>query len=104
MIKAYINFNEPSIIVHRSGLCDQAKVGPDEKIRHVLINQSALSRELDRFRSGKHQFSEELYLNDMWLIFDLEDSDFEMALLVYLQKQIGITNSTIKNAKIQVHC
>ena len=104
MIKAYINYNDPSITVHRNPLCNNANVGPDQKIRHVMLNESSISKELDRFRNSKHRFSEELYMNDMWLIFDFQDLEFEIALLSYLKQLAGLSNSTIKNCKIQEHC
>jgi tRNA splicing ligase len=103
-MKAYIHYGERSITAHTFEICDNAKVGPEEKIRHVLLNQGSLSKELDRFRSNKHQFSEEPFKNDMWLIFDFQDSEFEMALLVYIQKLIGLSNEVIKNCEVTVHC
>jgi tRNA splicing ligase len=103
-MKAYINYSEPGITIHRFDICDQAKVGPDEKIRHVLLNHGSLSKELDRFRNNKHRFADEPYMNDMWLIFDLEDPEFEMALLIHIKKLIGLTNSTINTCTIEEHC
>ena len=104
MIKAYINFNEPGITVHKYAICEEAKVGPDQKIRHVMLNPGSISKEMDRFMNNKHQFTEEQYMNDMWLVFDFQDPEFESALLSHLQKLIGLSNSTIKSCKIQVHC
>jgi hypothetical protein len=103
-MKAYINYNEPSITTHRFEICEDAKVGPDQKIRHVLLNSDSISKELDRFRNNKHRFADEPSMNDMWLIFDFQDSEFEMALLSYLTKLIGLTYSRMKSCKIQVHC
>jgi hypothetical protein len=104
MIKTYINYSESKITVHRNPLCEHANVGPDQKIRHVLINQGSISKELERFRSGNHRFSDETYMNDMWLIFDFQDSEFELALVRYLQKTAGLSNSTILSSEIQLHC
>ena len=104
MIKAYINYNDPQVTIHRNPLCVQAKVGPDQRIRHVLLNSDSLSKELARFRNNKHPFSAEPGMNDMWLIFDFQDSEFEMALLSHLKKLVGLSNSTIKGCELQVHC
>ena len=104
MIKAYIDYSDPCITIHRNPLCDHANVGPDQKIRHLMLNPSSLSKELDRFRNNKHRFAEELYMNDMWLIFDFQDSEFEIALLSYLKKLVGLSNSTIKSCNIEMHC
>ena len=104
MIKAYISYSESRITVHRNPLCEHANVGPDQKIRHVLISPDSISKELERFKGGKHRFSEELYMNDMWLIFDFQDSEFELALVAYLRKTAGLSNSTILRSEIQLHC
>ena len=104
MIKAYLNYNAPQVTLHRNPLCDHAKVGPDERIRHVLLNPDSLSKELARFRNNKHEFTSEPGMNDMWLIFDFQDSEFEAALLTHLKKLVALSNSTIKSCEVQVHC
>lgn len=78
MIKAYINQKEPCITSHRNPLCDNAKVGPEQKIRHLMLNPDSLSKELVRFRDKKHRFSEEEHMNDMWLIFDFRTLDLKL--------------------------
>ena len=103
-MKAYISYGEERIAVHRFADCELAKVGPGEKIRHVLLNQDSISRELGRFRNMKHQFSEKAGMGDMWLIFDFQDAEFEMALLKHVQKLVGISNARIGNSAIDVHC
>ena len=104
MIKAYINYNDPSITIHKNPLCDKANVGPEERIRHVMLNPDFLSKEHNRFKNNKHRFTDETYMGDMWLIFDFQDAEFEIALLNYLKKLIGQNNSTIKNCNTQEHC
>ena len=103
-MKAYTNRQEARITIHKFDLCEDAKVGPDEKIRHVLLNPGSISKELDRFRNNKHPFSEEPYMNDMWLIFDFQDGEFEVALMKYIMKLIGFSDTTIGNSEMHVHC
>ena len=104
MIKAYINYNDPSITIHKNTLCDKANVGPEERIRHVMLNPDFLSKEHNRFKNNKHRFSDEPYMSNMWIILDFQDKEFEIALVGYLKKLIGLNNSTIKNCKTQEHC
>ena len=103
-MKAYINYSDPSITAHKFTACDDAKAGPDEKIRHVMLNPESISKELDRFINNKHKFSEETYMNDMWINFDFQDTEFEMALLGYIKKLIGRSYKYLKSCEIQVHC
>ena len=104
MIKAYINYNEPSITIHTNPLCDKANVGPEEQIRHIMLSPDFLSKEHDRFKNNKHHFTDEPNMGDMWLIFDFQDTEFEIALLNYLKKLIGRNNNKIKNCKTREHC
>lgn len=104
MIKAYIDCNDASITVHRNSLCEKANVGPDKKVRHVMLNPDFLSKELDRFRSGKHRFADERYMNDMWIILDFQDKEFEIAVVNHLKKVIGLSHSALKDCRIQEHC
>ena len=104
MIKAYINYIDQSVTIHKNPHCDEAKAGPDEKIRHVMLNPDFLSKEHDLFRKNKHRFSDEPFMGDMWLMFDFQDTEFEIALLRYLKQLIGRNNNIIKVCKTQEHC
>jgi hypothetical protein len=104
MIKAYFDVREPRVVVHRNPNCAHAKVGPDRQIRHLLLNPDSLSRELARFRDNKHRFAEEPGRNDMWIILDFLDTDFEVALAGHLKRILGLSHDPFKSCETQVHC
>jgi hypothetical protein len=104
MIKAYFNYLDPAVTVHQNPNCAHAKVGPDQRIRHVLINADSLSKELARFRNNKYRFAEEPGLNDVWLILDFQDPEFETALVRHLKRIVGLLYSPIKSCEVRVHC
>ena len=104
MIKAYLNYLDPIVTIHRRPNCDLAKVGPEKNIRHVLIDSDSLSKELARFRNNKYRLSSEPGMCDIWLILDFQDSEFEMALVSHLKRVVGLLSSPIKDCELQVHC
>jgi hypothetical protein len=104
MIKAYINYPNVNVTVHRNPNCLQAKVGPKQNVRHVIINADNLSEELKRFRSNKHKLATETGMNDIYLILDFGDPVFEEALVGHIKRLIGLNYEEIKNCELLVHC
>jgi len=104
MIKAYIEYLNTNVTLHRNPNCLHAKVGPDRNIRHVIINTDNLSKELKRFRNNAHTFAAETGRNDMYLILDFIDPVFEEALLVHIKRLIGLNYEEIKKCGLLVHC
>jgi hypothetical protein len=104
MIKAYMNYPNCNITVHRNPNCLQAKVGPKQSVRHVIINADNLSKELNKFRSNKHKLSAETGMNDIYLILDFGDPVFEEALVGHIKRLVGLNYEEIKNSDMLVHC
>lgn len=104
MIKAYIDYPNATVTVHRNPNCSLAKTGPDQDIRHLLVNPDNLSRELGRFRGDAHKFGAEAGARDMFLILDFIDPVFEEALLTHLKRLIALNHEAFKLRAVQVHC
>jgi len=104
MIKAYINYPHVNVTVHRNPNCLQAKVGPKQNVRHIIINADNLSKELKQFRSNKHKLATEPGMNDMYLILDFGDPVFEEALAGHIKRLIGLNYEEIKNCELLIHC
>jgi hypothetical protein len=104
MIKAYIDYPNTNVTLHRNPNCPRAKVGPNQNIRHVIINADNLSKELKRFRSNAHKFAAAAGMNDLYLILDFIDPVFEEALLAHIKRLIGLTYEEIRNCELLVHC
>jgi len=104
MIKAYFNLLDPVVVVHQNPNCPQAKVGPDKKVRHVLLNPDFISKELARFRNNQHPFSAEPQMGDLWLILDFLDPEFELALVSHIKRILGLLYGPLKSCELRVHC
>lgn len=57
MIKVHVTCPDASITIHRKPNCLEAKVGPTQNVRHVIVNADNVSQELKQFRSNKHKFA-----------------------------------------------
>lgn len=104
MIKACINYQTSRVTIHRNPNCTHAKVGPGEIHRHIVLNADTISGELRKFEKKKHRFASEAGLNDMWLIVDFFDTEFEEAIVAYIRKRIGNHYKPIKDSELYVHC
>lgn len=103
MIKAYLNLSESRVTIHQNPNCPHAKVGPDEDHRHLLINTDNLSKELSRFGSNGHKFASQPGLNDMWLILDLLDSEFEKAVAAHIRRLVGRHHESFEKSELRLH-
>ena len=104
MIKAYINAIDARLTIHNNPNCDAAQIRINQDQRTVLINTDSLSRELRRFRKNDYRFVAETGMNDIWLILDFQDGEFENALAHYLKRLVGKGRESAGNWDVQVHC
>lgn len=104
MIKVYINAIDARVTIHNNPNCSSAQIKINEDQRTVLINTDSLSRELRRFRRNEYRFVAEAGMNDIWLILDVQDGEFENALAQYLKRLVGKSLETAGSWDVQVHC
>ena len=104
MIKAYINAVDAQVTIHNNPNCDSAQIKINQDQRTVLINTDSLSRELRRFRRNEYRFVAEPGMNDIWLILDFQDGEFENALARYLKRLVAKGLETAAAWDTQAHC
>ena len=104
MIKAYLNATDARVTVHNNPNCDSAHIKMNQDQRTVLLNTDTLSRELRRFRNNEYRFMTKAGMNDIWLILDFQDAEYENALASYLKRLVGQGLRTTANWELQVHC
>ena len=104
MIKVYINALAARVTIHNNPNCGAAQIKINEDQRTVLINTDSLSRELRRFRRNEYRFVAEAGMNDLWLILDFQDGEFENALANYLKRLVGERLETAGNWDVRTHC
>ena len=104
MIKVYINAVAARMTIHNNPNCDSAQIKINQDQRTVLINTDSLSRELRRFRKNEYRFVAEAGMDDLWLILDFQDAEFENALAGYVRRLVGRRLETAGNWDVQMHC
>jgi hypothetical protein len=104
MIKAYINAIDARFTIHNNPNCSSAQIKINQDQRTVLLNTDSLSRELRRFRKNEYRFMAEGGMNDIWLILDFQDGEFENALANYLQRLVDKGHKTSGNWDVRDHC
>lgn len=104
MIKAYINYPDAHVTIHQNPNCAHAQSKSGENQRHVLLNADSLSDELHKFRSGEHRFGSSAAINDLWLILDFQDPEFEKALVGHVKRILGRRYDPLESCDLQLHC
>ncbi len=104
MTKAYINYPNAHIGIHTDPACRFTQCEGNSGQRHIQLNRSSLSVELDRFAEGHYPFRAEARMNDMWLIIDFDDPIFEKAVVEHIKTLIGKRYRPIRECAIRFHC
>jgi hypothetical protein len=104
MIHAYVYYPKPKISTHHNPSCTAIQKMGKEEQRSVNINAKTITKELGCFSTDEYQFGSTAQVNDMWLVIDFDDADFEAAVLKYVQRLIGKRYSPLAGIKIEEHC
>ena len=104
MLKAYINYPNPHISVHSDPTCSEIGKQQKPSQREVRIDVNSISTELKQFIAKDYRFGSSASLNDMWLAIDFSDPQFELAVVEYIQREIGKHYKPLAGAKLETHC
>jgi hypothetical protein len=104
MTHAYINYPNPRITLHGKSSCsDIGKMGKSIQ-RHVRVDDSSVSAELQRFRAKSYRFSADATANDMWLEVDFDDAAFERAVVAHIHRLISVHYKPFATVTVEPHC
>lgn len=105
MLKAYLNYPQSKVSVHRNPSCSNIEKMSKPNQRSVQIDLQKISEELQRFSENEHKFASEAKWNDMWITIDFDDPDFEDAVLAYVHRLISKRYSPFARIRIErPHC
>ena len=104
MLKAYVNYPNPKVRVHRNPECGAIQMmgKPDQRL--VRIAPETISTELGRFSRKEYTFATNPAGNDMWLEIDFGDAEFESAVLGYIHRLIARHYTPFARVEITDHC
>ena len=103
MLHAYLNYPNSIISIHSDDACGAIMRMRKDKQRTVCINRESLSIELTRFKE-EHKFASEAARNDMWITVEMDDYSFEVCIIAYIKKILGLRYKPFRDADIKKHC
>ncbi|PRY35971.1 hypothetical protein CLV58_11399 [Spirosoma oryzae] len=89
MQTVYINYPEPHITRYTNVDSRQIRKHGKEEQRYIRITHTTLSEELSKFKRRVYKFGSKKAINDMYIDLDLNDPEFELAVLKHIQQLIG---------------
>lgn len=104
MIKAYFNYPNTHITIHRDLNCGEIQKMAKTGQRLVLIDPDSVSLEPQRFFSRQYRFASVAGLNDIWLTVDFRDGDFELAVVEHVRRLVAQHYSPFAGVRLNPHC
>ena len=104
MVKAYINYPNPHIMLHWDLTCSSIEQQHKEGQRTIHLDINSLSSELRLFSDKYYHFGADALINDMWLEVDFGDTSFEHAVVEYIRKLLAEHYSPFGRVVIEEHC
>ena len=105
MIKAYINYPDPHVTLHTDQDCHEIGKRNKGNQRHMLINLTSITSDIQHLRSKSFRFSADSSRNDLWLSVDFGDRKFEEAIIEYILRQFASRYKPFQMVKLQPpHC
>jgi hypothetical protein len=100
MINVYINYPVPHVTIHH-----EANLHLNENAAHrwCTINTNTLSPELLKFTRGEYKFSAVAGLNGLWLKIDLDDEEFEEAVVAHIMRILATQHRPFVGIPINHH-
>ncbi|GAB4581422.1 MAG: hypothetical protein Fur0022_41690 [Anaerolineales bacterium] len=102
-MKAYINYPNPHITIHRDPDCSEFHKNRKKDQRTIHVSLQNIKTVLRDFIEEKYRFATDQSLNDLWLDISLDTAEQEMGLVYIIQALIGLRYTPIKNAQVIEH-
>ena len=104
MLRAYVNYPDAKVCMHRNRTCGHIERAHKLGQRSVNLRHGNLDTELARFIDGAHQFASQAGANDMWLDVELSDPEFEEALVRHIHRLLAARYTAFQNCVVERHC
>ncbi len=104
MLQAYINYPNTHISIHTSASCGFIRPQHKQDQRVITLNPTTFSREIGKFMAQQHRFAPEAAMNDMWLLVDFDDEEFETGVVGYVRRILAQRYSPFGRVAVEKHC
>ncbi len=104
MISTYINYPNRKFSAHFDPGCASIRSHEKQGQRVVELNHQSVSRELLKFAKDEHKFASEKDFNDMWLVVDFDDAEFERDVVNHIWRLLAKRYTPFRGINIDEHC
>ncbi len=104
MSYAYLNSPNAQVTIHDNSSCNLIMMMHKEHQRVIKINPATISIELEKFSIGEYLFAANAEKNDMWLIVNFTNLEFEHAVIQYIHHLLSMHYRRFANANTTIHC
>jgi len=104
MIKAYVNYPNPHVMIHTDIACSEIQKQNKAKQRVVSLSPTTVFSEFQKFASGQYGFSADSGSNDLWLEVDLGNTALEKAAVNFIVWLLGIHHKPFISVNPKDHC
>ena len=103
VLHAYLNYPNARVSVHGTS-CGHIQQARKQGQRRVFLNTTSIGTELRRFVERGYDFAAQAANNDMWLDLDFSDAAFELAIVKYILRRLGVRYKRFRDCEIEWHC
>ena len=104
MLRAYFNYPNSRVSVHGDSSCGHIQPMNKAEQRLVRLDATTIGGELQRFADNEHRFASYQARNDMWVVADFGDEDFELAVIRHIHRHLARRYTPFHSAQIEEHC
>ncbi len=104
MTYAYLNLPNAQVTIHDNPSCNLIMMMHKEHQRIIEISPANISIELKKFSAGEYPFAANAEKNDMWLIVNFKNLEFENAVIQYIHHLLSMHYKRFANANTTIHC
>jgi hypothetical protein len=103
-MNVYINYPNRQITIHSMPTCNciQRSQKPNQRKLEIYVNNCEMP--LNDFFGNRIKFESNSDFNDLWLVIDFADRDFEICLVQYLRRLIISHYPSFAGSEIKFHC
>jgi len=104
MIQAYFNYPNSRVVVHTNPDCIYFHEHRRPGKRVITLNSQSIGIEIEKFRQKKYSFCPMPIWNDLWLVVDFGDQDFEESVVRHIHRLLANRYRPFAAVQPRRHC
>jgi hypothetical protein len=104
LTKAYLNYPNPHMTLHRDSACAQIRKMHKVNQRDVSVTRGSFTQALERLADKDFRLGADASVNDVWVSVDFGDPEFEEAVAKHIHRLLGRRYRRLQGTAIERHC